>query len=133
MFGFFILGHYCLAATPPTPCPEGTFNNGTGLAAEDECTHCSVGMYCEGQGNILPDGNCTAGQYCYRGARSPVPDDNNVDYPDNGPCPPGHYCPEGIEYPVDCPAGSWRNETAGQSEDDCAPCPGGYYCEVGGT
>ena len=50
------IGHYCLHATPPTPYPEGTFNNRTGLAAEDECTHCSVGMFCMGLGNIVPSG-----------------------------------------------------------------------------
>ena len=127
------VGHYCLHATPPTPCPEGTFNDGTGLAAEDECTYCSVGMYCEGLGNVVPDGFCIAGQFCYRGARSPVPDANNALFPNNGPCWPGHYCPNGTAYPEACPAGSWRNETAGESVNDCAPCIGGYYCQTGGN
>ena len=127
------VGHYCLHATPPTPCPEGTFNDGTGLAAEDECTYCSVGMYCEGLGNVVPDGFCIAGQWCYRGARSPVPDANNALFPDNGPCWPGHYCPNGTAYPEMCPAGSWRNETAGESVNDCAPCKGGHYCDEAGT
>ena len=49
-------GHYCPAATPPQPCPAGTFNNGTGLKADIEFQSCSVGKYCKGNGNILPTG-----------------------------------------------------------------------------
>lgn len=49
-------GYYCLAGTPPLPCPEGTFNNKTGLKAESECTWCTVGHYCQGYGNIVPTG-----------------------------------------------------------------------------
>ena len=56
-------------------------------------------------------GNCTAGQYCQGGAASPVPDDSNVDYPENGPCIVGHYCPEGTLVPVECEVGTLRNIT----------------------
>ena len=56
-------------------------------------------------------GNCTAGQYCQGGAASPVPNDSNVDYPENGPCQVGHYCPEGTLVPVECEIGTLRNVT----------------------
>jgi hypothetical protein len=125
---FMCLGHYCLHATPPLPCPEGTFNNNTGLAMASECTHCSVGKYCEGLGNVVPDGDCYAGQYCYRQAKSPVPLSNNALYPQNGPCICGHYCPNGTYVPVPCPQGSYKNDTGGASVADCLPCKGGYYC-----
>ena len=61
--------------------------------------------------NLFIIGNCTAGQYCQGGAASPVPDDSNVLYPENGPCKVGHYCPEGTLVPVECEVGTLRNIT----------------------
>ena len=56
-------------------------------------------------------GPCEAGQYCQGGAKSKVPNDTNILFPENGPCISGHYCPEGTTYPVPCPAGMMRNIT----------------------
>ena len=46
------------------------------------------------------------------------------------PCPAGHYCPNGTKFSTEfpCPRGHYRNQTKGQSLNDCAPCPGGQYC-----
>lgn len=48
-------GYYC-----PTgqviPCPNGTYNNLTGMSLEAHCVDCSVGKYCEGIGNSYPTG-----------------------------------------------------------------------------
>ena len=52
----FLLGYYCPAGVAPQPCPEGTFNNHTGLKVSTECTYCSVGHFCQGVGNSQPSG-----------------------------------------------------------------------------
>ena len=51
------LGYYCLEGLDPIGCPAGTFNSKTGLAMKSQCTDCSPGLYCEGDGNIVPTGN----------------------------------------------------------------------------
>lgn len=38
-------GRYCpQGSATPTPCPEGTFSNATGLTQESECTSCTAGI-----------------------------------------------------------------------------------------
>lgn len=125
-------GHYCPAGTPPQPCPEATFNNKTGLKASTECTWCAVGHYCQGVGNIIPSGECEAGQYCQGGAKDRVPITSNALFPNNGPCKPGHYCPQGTSYQVPCPIGTLRNTTLGKAIQDCSNCTPGYYCAKDG-
>ena len=50
-------GHYCVFGDPnPVPCPAGTYNNATGQDEESDCQDCTVGQYCGGTGNTLPDG-----------------------------------------------------------------------------
>ena len=50
-------GYYCLFGEPnPQPCPAGTYNNETGRDDVTDCSPCSVGQYCEGTGNSVPDG-----------------------------------------------------------------------------
>ena len=51
---------------------------------------CPGGMYCEGEGNSAPTGNCTAGWYCTGGA------DKTNTTTHGGECQPGYFCPEGI-------------------------------------
>ena len=67
---------------------------------------------------------CKAGYFC------PA---KTIDYTSN-PCPVGHYCPNGTEYSnqFKCPRGTFRNQTLGESEDDCFPCPPGQYCDKDG-
>ena len=47
----------------------------------------------------------------------------------------GHFCENGTThaYEFPCPQGYYRNETMGQSLDDCFPCPGGQYCSGEGN
>ena len=50
-------GYYCIFGDPnPQPCPAGTYNNETGRDDVTDCSPCSVGQYCEGTGNSVPDG-----------------------------------------------------------------------------
>ncbi|KAH3741464.1 hypothetical protein DPMN_048189, partial [Dreissena polymorpha] len=125
-------GHYCVFGDPnPVPCPPGTFNNDTGQDQASDCTDCSVGMYCEGTGNTLPDGDCEAGYFCQGGANqsTPVPSGS---FPLNGPCPTGHFCPNGTKLWEKCPAGTFRPVTTGKTVDDCQACTGGMYCAIDG-
>ena len=53
----FSPGYYCIFGDPnPQPCPAGTYNNETGRDDVTDCSPCSVGQYCEGTGNSVPDG-----------------------------------------------------------------------------
>ncbi|XP_059812735.1 multiple epidermal growth factor-like domains protein 6 [Hypanus sabinus] len=45
-------------------------------------------------------------------------------------CPAGYYCIQGIQYP--CPQGSYSNQTAQVSAEQCEACPRGKYCAVEG-
>ena len=52
-------GHYCLAGTERSdqhPCPMGTYNPGTGLGAESECTSCDAGSFCDTAGQVAVSG-----------------------------------------------------------------------------
>jgi len=42
----------------------------------------------------------------------------------------GYYCPNGTQYATEypCPPGTYRNDSLGQSADDCYLCPPGRYC-----
>ena len=51
---------------------------------------CPGGQYCEGDGNIQPTGNCSAGFYCSGSAET------WNDTVHGGQCEPGYYCPEGV-------------------------------------
>ena len=42
-------------------CPDGTYNNVTGLALSSECTACPAGQYCTGG---VVAGYCSAGYFC---------------------------------------------------------------------
>lgn len=55
---FVFLGYYCPEGVDPVGCPNGTYNSRTGISSESECTDCSPGYYCEGEGNVVPTG-CT--------------------------------------------------------------------------
>ena len=62
------VGHYCPVGTSsPEPCPKGTYNNGTGLQADSDCTSCHAGEYCQDVGMTATSGLCTEGYVliCY--------------------------------------------------------------------
>jgi len=44
------------------------------------------------------------------------------------PCPVGTYCPPGSFAPVNCPAGTFRNNLYGTDNTSCGKCPAGTYC-----
>ncbi len=49
-------GNYCPLGThfgSEYPCPRGTFNNGTTLAAASQCTPCLPGFYCGNNGTVV--------------------------------------------------------------------------------
>ena len=50
----------------------------------------------------------------------------------SGVCPSGSYCPQGTSTPNPCPAGTYNDQTGGESLNDCLNCPAGYYCAVAG-
>ncbi len=94
------VAHYCPEGTSnPVACPAGSYANVTGLS---NCTLCPAAYYCPS---------------------------NIVTY-EVFPCPEGHVCPDGTEYAdqFPCPKGYYRNETQGQSLNDCSPCPAAMYC-----
>ena len=122
------MGHWCGPQTgEPNDCPAGTFNNGTGLTAVDECQSCLPGYYCDVPGLSFPTGLCEPGFYCMGGSNSSNP---TTETSTGGPCPPGTYCEEGSSLAVLCDAGTY-NPISMQA--NCTDCPSGYYCEAGAT
>ena len=54
-----------------------------------------------------PNLYCAAGYFCRRNATSATPDQGD----DANICPVGHYCPEGTGEPMNCPLGTFGNDT----------------------
>lgn len=109
-------GHYCEMGTfHPSPCPSGSYSNGTKLQKAEDCTDCRPGHYCDDRGLVSPKGQCDQGFFCPKG--------QNVSNP--FPCPAGKHCPKGSAEPQDCAAGTLA-ETEGSSV--CLECPEGFYC-----
>ncbi|ESO91999.1 hypothetical protein LOTGIDRAFT_73867, partial [Lottia gigantea] len=58
-------GSYCPQQTAsPVPCPPGTYGSSSRLTAENECTVCLGGWYCQTHGLTTPTAECDAGFYC---------------------------------------------------------------------
>ncbi|XP_070551430.1 uncharacterized protein [Ptychodera flava] len=120
-------GSYCVEGTRHDReylCPEGTFSNVTGLYSDSQCTPCEPGMYCQGEGNILPNGDCTAGYYCLRGANDSTPTDGST----GNICPAGKYCESGSVTGVGCPVGTFSNQPGLRNASECTDCTPGYHC-----
>ena len=49
-----------------------------GQGSLDDCTACTGGMYCEGEGSITPDGQCDEGYYCISNSNSRTPSYNGT-------------------------------------------------------
>ena len=62
------LGYYCpLGSDQPDPCRNGTYGNAINLKAQDECTWCDPGFFCNETGATTVSGQCHAGllnSYC---------------------------------------------------------------------
>ena len=117
-------GHYCPKGThTPFACPSGTFLERTRGESVNDCTSCTPGSYCEGDGLSAVSGNCSAGFYCFFGANTSTPTDGVT----GDICPPGHFCREGVAIPRECDEGTYTN-TMGSSQ--CTECPPGYFCLI---
>ncbi|XP_033646870.1 uncharacterized protein LOC117306372 isoform X1 [Asterias rubens] len=112
-------GHYCEVGTAvPTPCPEGMFSRTEMNTGLNNCENCTAGSYCEGEGNVEPDAECTMGYYCPGGQTSATPSDLK--------CPRGYSCPQGSWEPQLCDNGTYQGQLA---QGECDICPGGSYCD----
>ncbi|XP_077985306.1 uncharacterized protein LOC144439946 [Glandiceps talaboti] len=124
-------GSYCEEGTRHETeylCPEGTYSNVTGLSSSNQCTPCEPGMYCQGEGNIEPNGECSPGYYCTRSAYNSTPSDGTT----GNICPAGKYCESGSITGVGCPIGTFSNQLGLQSDSECSDCTPGYYCGQSG-
>lgn len=101
-------------------CPEGSY------CPTRSSNHilCDPGKYCPTQMLPLPYKNCSAGFYCWLGAKSPQPDDDIT----GNRCPEGSYCLGGSQNFTLCPPGTYSNTTNNTMLSDCQDCPAGYYC-----
>lgn len=115
-------GSYCPEGTAhPYPCRPGTFNMNEGSQAVSACVDCTAGYYCDGERNIVEDGECDAGFYCSQGSSTPRPTDGVT----GDVCPAGSKCINGSTAPQPCPPGL-HTPVVGMSE--CAGCPEGFFC-----
>mgnify|MGYP002629898466 CR=1 FL=1 len=97
-------GHYCpLDTEVAVPCPQGTWSAEELLVTAQECAPCKAGFSCPATGIAALTGL---------------------------ECPTGHFCPLATWATIPCPAGTYRNDTGGEEELDCARCPSGFYCPV---
>ena len=85
---------------------------------------CLSGMYCSGVGLTEPTGDCGAGYVCYSGAAVQYPMDETTGWI----CPSGQYCPSGSGSGLDCPSGTFNNQTGLVAVEQCQECTPGYYC-----
>ncbi|XP_071958404.1 uncharacterized protein [Antedon mediterranea] len=120
-------GYYCPEGTgyDYQMCPSGMFGSRTGLVAEEFCTPCTGGYYCETPGSPEPDGNCSAGYYCDSGVDMSTPTHNDGHKGTGGVCPVGSYCPKGTVIPFECEAGTY---TDSEGQSSCNSCLAGFYC-----
>ena len=104
--------HYCTnGSASPEPCPPGSFSAVEGNIALENCDTCTPGYYCSSYGIT---GECAEGFYCPAGQSTATPAEYN--------CTMGHYCPAGSPSPVQCPAGSYQDQTG---QVTCKECPVG--------
>lgn len=90
------------------------------------------GFYCSVEGLSSPNGICSAGYFCYRGARDGQGNVNSLVGGTGGMCPQGTYCSVGSSLPLLCPPGTFSQSTAATSISACRPCSPGFYCNGSG-
>ena len=57
-------GFYCEEGSDwPTPCPQGTYSDQTGLRNVTDCFLCDGGEFCASYNLTEPTGNCTRGMW----------------------------------------------------------------------
>ena len=126
------LGSYCTKGTAVL-CDAGTIGvpNPPDDSPEESCKLCPEGFYCPRTVSALVNpSQCSAGYICLQGSPIPRPEfgagDADLSY--GYRCPAGHFCEAGATEPTKCKPGTFRENEAGASEDDCSPCPTGYFC-----
>ena len=145
-------GRYCIGSSgdgdidgrvlekQPKPCPDGTYNDKTGLKNQTECSKCPGGSYCAAD-SITPNGPILPGYYSQGGASSDQPaagscklviDGTEAWSFECGPCEPGHFCVGGQGFMEKCPIGTFAASGELRSEDECQNCSAGFYCESSG-
>jgi hypothetical protein len=153
-------GSYCPAgSSAPIACPAGTFNPFTRIPALSSCTPCAPGTICPSSGLSMPNGTCTRGYFCPRGASTsmqfPCPagtwtSSTNATAANDctvcpagfacpsasfspAPCSSGHFCPLGSGSPTanPCAPGTYSILTNLTSQDECTVCPASFYCDGG--
>ena len=74
-------GWFCRVNEDPEMCPNGTYNDKTGMSDSSACLPCPAGYFCDSQALA----NYTV-----------------------NPCPLGYFCPNATIVPESCPAGTYR-------------------------
>lgn len=118
------VGHYCLiesgktvATATGTKCPAGTYNDGVGNKALNECHTCPNGFTCEGTGLLFANiVTCPVKKYCGQGLTAVSA---------ATPCTAGNYCPAGSKEPIPCLAGFYQPDA---DKDSCLPCAAPFFC-----
>ncbi|CAG5113265.1 Oidioi.mRNA.OKI2018_I69.chr2.g7385.t1.cds [Oikopleura dioica] len=125
-------GYVCGAKTEvPIPCPKGTYHDTTAtpsLSSIDECTDCTEGMYCDGEGLTAPRDKCDPGYICFTG--SPI--SNPLDIY-GSECSAGGYCEQGSSQLTPCPDGTFSNASRATTDKECVDCRPGLFCDPGGS
>ena len=133
-------GHFCPPLTSyrkSFPCKAGTYAPDEGYATSSQCKLCTPANYCGTDGLSAVSGQCSAGHYCFKGAKMQAPFQSLnasgwvFDYY-NDLCPKGYYCPSNTSIPKPCKAGSYSINSGLKDENECQPCPAGKYCNIVG-
>ena len=95
-------GFYCPPGiTAPVPCPDGYYEPRTGSAG---CQVCPQGYLCK-----------------YKSAGTETPTI----------CPIRQYCTQQSSAGIDCPDGTWTDQTGLEKASQCKYCPPGHFCKEG--
>ena len=121
-------GFYCPGGSRQG-CSVGTFQNDTGGVSADDCNDCLPGFYCPDFAITYPTDLCKAGYLCAGGA---INETGATRSSGDLLCPVTKYCTEGTPSSIDCPPGTFGNNTGLESAADCEPCSKGYFCETSG-
>lgn len=125
-------GHFCgSGATVPIPCPEGRFNNVTGLTSADECVPVPKDTYA-GMGSELPT-PCDDALFICPGALNdtihgggnpqlcPVGMYKDFETGNAMDCPKGHWCSGGRL--IQCVVNTYGPNTNQFTQEGCIKCP----------
>lgn len=150
-------GFYCTeGCTVPSICPPGKFRFEQGGKSSADCSTCTAGFYCIS--SVPTPFVCPKGYFCPAGSQSPVPCqagyylnrtksaeksdceacppgyqcfDLGIADIDQYKCPVGHYCPNASQPAIECPSGTFSDQTRIADASQCSVCPEGFYCGRG--